>query len=75
MVNHKQLSSYGRSVKSVYNLDNNRTRSAFLGIRSTKALNKQLGQTFPQTNWKWKGFKAFMQCFSKPEYYSKGEKI
>lgn len=72
VVNHEHLQTYGRSVKSVYNLDNNRTRSAFLGLRSTKNLNKQLGQSFPKTNWRWKGFKAFMQCFSKPEYYSKG---
>ena len=73
-VKHKELDTFGRFVKSAYNLDGNRTRAAFHGVRSTKNLNQKLGN-YPVTNWRWKGFKAFMQCFSKPEYYSKGEKI
>jgi hypothetical protein len=73
--NHKELKTYEKMVKSAYNLDNNRTRTAFYGVRSTKSLSSKLGQTLPKTNWHWRGFKAFMQCFSKPEYYSKGERI
>lgn len=72
---HKDMTTYDRFVKSAYNLDNNRTRAAFHGSRSTIDLNKKLGLSLPQSNWRWKGFKAFMQCFSKPEYYSKHEKI
>ena len=67
----KELPTYGKQVKSAYNLDNNRTRTAFLGVRSTAKLNQKLGNVLPSNNWHWKGFKAFMQCFSKPEYYSK----
>ena len=72
---HEELDTYGRFVKSAYNLDNNRTRAAFHGSRSTNNLNGKLGVNMPQSNWRWRGFKAFMQCFSKPEYYSKHEKI
>ena len=69
------METYDRFVKSAYNLDNNRTRAAFHGSRSTRSLNNKLGLSLPQSNWRWKGFKAFMQCFSKPEYYSKHERI
>lgn len=72
---HKDLDSYNKTVKSAYNLDFNRTRTAFIGARSTNNLNKKLGNVLPKTNWRWKGFRAFMQCFSKPEYYTKHENI
>ena len=74
-VKHAELETSGRFVNSAYNLDNNRTRAAFHGLRSTRSLNGKLGSFLPKTNWRWKGFTAFMQCFSKPEYYSKHEKI
>lgn len=74
-INHEELGTYGKWVKSAYNFDNNRSRTAFEGIRSTRRLASQQGQLVPRTNWKWSGFKAFMQCFSKPEYYSKRENI
>lgn len=72
---HKELQTFDKTVKSAYNLDFNRTKTAFIGVRSTNSLNKKLGNTLPRTNWRWKGFRAFMQCFSKPEYYEKRECI
>jgi hypothetical protein len=75
-VTHEGLSTQGKWVKSAYNVDNNRSRTYFEGVRSTQRLSSKIGGEFiPTTNWKWTGFKAFMQCFSKPEYYSKHENI
>lgn len=77
LITHEDHQSKGKWIKSSYNLDANRTRTYFTGVRSTKRITKdpKKGIALPTTNWKWQGFRAYMQCFSKPEYYSKRECI
>jgi hypothetical protein len=54
-ITDKKSSSFGNWVKSSYNLDNNRSKSHFEGIRSTSRISNAVSNSLiPQTNWDWK---------------------